>query len=133
MDIIGFSLAGVDKKNDLIRKGTQIKKVLKSIDEVHRIKNKYRNDSLNINIAFMLLRSGLDDLEKLPVFLENRGVSQTVISSLSLVVEPTMEAESVLASGEKEYLELKKRLFEIKDASSKNGSGVYFHRPRFIQ
>ena len=34
MDIIGFSLAGVDEKNDSIRKGTYIKKVLHCIDRI---------------------------------------------------------------------------------------------------
>ena len=127
LDIICFSLAGVDKKNDLIRKGTQLQKVLSSIEQLHRAKNKYGNDNLKINIAFMLLHSGLDDLEKLPDFLRNIGVSQTVISSLSLVVDPAMAVELALASGEKEYLELKSRLFEIRELSTKQDSGIYLH------
>ena len=36
LDVIGFSLAGIDEKNDEIRKGTPIKSVLSSIEELHR-------------------------------------------------------------------------------------------------
>jgi hypothetical protein len=46
----------------------------------------------------MLLRSGLDELEKLPEFLSHTGVDQTVVSSLSFVASPAMESESILIS-----------------------------------
>ena len=49
----------------------------------------------------MLLRSGLNDVYKIPVFLENAGISQTVISSLSLPVNKNMEKESVIASDDR--------------------------------
>ena len=42
----------------------------------------------------MFLRQGLADIYKLPVFLENAGVDQTVISSLSLVVNKAMLNET---------------------------------------
>ncbi len=127
LDIIGFSLAGVDEKNDLIRKGTQLKQILECIDQINRIKNKLETDNPKIHLAYMLLRSGLNDLEKIPAFLGNTGASETVISSLSLVVNPPMEAESILVSDKNEYLELKHRLIEVRDASANQGAKVHFH------
>ena len=127
LDVIGFSLAGVDQKNDRIRKGTSIKKVLDCMAEIRRLKDRYRVDSPQIHIAYMLLRSGLEDLEKLPQFLSNTGAAQTVLSSLSYVVSPAMEVESVLASGEAEYLELKNRIFEVRKEALSKGSNVHFH------
>jgi len=126
LDIIGFSLAGVDEKNDRIRKGTRIKKVLECMEEIHRAKQK--NESAPaIHIAYMLLRSGLDELEKLPEFLSHTGADQTVVSSLSFVANPAMESESILSSKEKEYSELKQRLIQIGDESAKKGAEVHFH------
>lgn len=81
LDIIGFSLAGVDEKNDRIRKGTPIKKVLECIEEIHRVKQKYASATPAIHIAYMLLHSGLDELERLPEFLSHTGADQTVVSS----------------------------------------------------
>ena len=127
LDVIGFSLAGVDENNNSVRKGTQIKRVLECIDEIHKAKSKYLVDRPQIHIAYMLMRSGLDDLVKLPKFLANAGIAQTVISSLSLVVNPAMEAESILASGEVEFLELKNRLFDVRKAAVNLGTEVHFH------
>ena len=127
LDIIGFSLAGVDEKNDRIRRGTRIKKVLECIEETHRAKNKFGVDNPEIHIAYMLLRSGLDDLEKLPEFLGNTGAAQTVVSSLSYVVSPEMERELILLSGEKEYSELKDRLLEARREALNQGANLYFH------
>ena len=127
IDIIGFSLAGVDEKNDSIRKGTNIKKVLKCIDEIHRIKDSKSVDNPKIHIAYMLLRSGLDDLEKLPAFSENNGISQTVISSLSLPVNPAMDKESLTVSEDEEYHELITRFHRIKKDAERRGTEIYFN------
>jgi MoaA/NifB/PqqE/SkfB family radical SAM enzyme len=127
LDFIGFSLAGVDKRNDSIRRGTYIKKVLKCIDEIHKAKTKYRTDTPKIHIAYMLMRSGFDDLEKLPDFLANAGVTQTVLSSLSLVVNQTMQAESTFTLPKPEFLELRNRLFQVRADSAKLGTDVHFH------
>jgi sulfatase maturation enzyme AslB (radical SAM superfamily) len=85
LGIIGFSLVGVDEKNDRIRQGTRTKTVLACMEEIHRAKQRYGSDTPAIHIAYMLLRSGLDELEKIPKFLSHTGADQTVISSLSFV------------------------------------------------
>ena len=127
LDVIGFSLAGVDEKNDKIREGTRIKKVLECIEEIHRAKDKFGADNPQIHIAYMLLRSGLDDLKKLPEFLGNTGAAQVVVSSLSYVVSPEMKTESNLASGEEEYSELKDRLVEVRGNAENQGADLYYH------
>jgi MoaA/NifB/PqqE/SkfB family radical SAM enzyme len=127
LDIIGFSLAGIDHKNDTVRTGTQISKVLKCIEDIHRIKHSLSADNPKIHIAYMLLRSGLDDLDKLPAFSENAGISQTVINTLSLLVNPAMEKEALLVSEEEEYLELINRFQEVKKDAEKRGAGIFFN------
>jgi MoaA/NifB/PqqE/SkfB family radical SAM enzyme len=127
LDIIGFSLAGMDKKNDAIRKGTHIKTVLNCVEEIYRAKQKYGSDTPVVHIAFMLLNSGLDDLDRLPRFFENLGIDQAVVSSLSFVANPAMEAEARLASGEEDYFELKRRLLHVRFESASRGVDVHFH------
>ena len=127
LDVIGFSLAGVNKQNDRIRKGTSIENVLKCIDMIHRTKKRLGTPRPMIHIAYMLLRSGLPDLEQIPIFLADIGADQTVISSLSLVVNRAVEAEAMLASSKEEYLELRNRLQSAKDLSLKKGVQVHFH------
>ncbi|UCF90086.1 MAG: radical SAM protein [Desulfobacterales bacterium] len=127
LDIIGFSLVGVDERNDSIRQGTRIKKVLECIEEIQRVRDKYGAAKPKIHIAYILLRSGLADLDRLPAFLANTGAEQTVVSSLSLAVSPAMAAEMVLATGKTEYEELKNRLIEVRDAAAGLGAEVHFH------
>lgn len=127
LDIIGFSLAGIDHKNDTVRTGTQISKVLKCIEDIHRIKSSRRANNPDINIAYMLLRSGLDDLDKLPAFSKNAGISQTVISSLSLPVNPAMEKEVLVVSGDEEYRELMERFHGIKKDAESRDTEIYFN------
>ncbi|MGD2272621.1 MAG: radical SAM protein [Desulfobacterales bacterium] len=125
LDIIGFSLAGTDEKNDSIRKGTKIRKVLESTEFIHQAKNKYGVDNPKLHIAYMLLRSGLDDLDDLPNFLAHTGAAQTVMSSLSFIVNPQLESESVLAANKSEYLDLKHRLLAVKKTSLDLGTELH--------
>ena len=127
LDILGFSLAGVDERNDKIRNGTRIKKVMQCMHEIQRARDKYGVGNPEIHIAYMLLRSGLDDLEKLPQFLGNTGAAQTVVSSLSYVVSPEMKEDCILAHGKAAYVELKDRLMEVKKETAKRQSDVHFH------
>jgi len=127
LDVIGFSLAGIDDKNDAIRKGTSIQKTLACMDAFQRAKIKYGAENPRLHIAYMLLRSGLPDLEGLPEFLVNTGADQTVISSLSLAVSPGMDDESGLVSASDDFEALKQRLLEVKAAAAKRGAEVHFH------
>jgi len=127
LDIICFSLAGIDEKNDSIRKGTHIKGVLKCIEEIHRIKNSCGSNKPKIHIAYMLLRSGLNDLEKIPAFLGNAGISQAVISSLSFAVNPVMENQAVLFSDRIQCIELINNLQQIRNEGADKGTDIYFN------
>ena len=127
LDVIGFSLAGIDGKNDVIRKETSIQKTLACMDALQRAKIKHDTENPRIHIAYMLLRSGLPDLARLPEFLANTGADQTVISSLSLAVSPALDDESRLVSASDDYAQLKQRLLEVKDTAAKRGAEIHLH------
>lgn len=127
LDVIGFSLAGVDAKNDVIRSGTSLRQTLKGIDMFHRAKAKLHSATPKIHVAYMLLKSGLDDLEKIPAFMVDSGADQTVVSSLSLAVNKQMAAESILASGDREIRVLTARLAEVKRAAAGRDLQIHFH------
>ena len=127
LDIICFSLAGIDDKNDTVRRGTRIKKVLDCIGEIHSIKTSRSANNPKIHIAYMLLKSGLEDLEKLPAFSENMGISQTVVSSLSLLVNPAMEKEALTVFEGEESSDLISRLQEVKKVAEKKDTGLFFN------
>jgi MoaA/NifB/PqqE/SkfB family radical SAM enzyme len=127
LDVIGFSLAGIDEKNDAIRRGTSINKTLACMEAFQRAKSRYGTEYPRIHIAYMLLAGGLTDLERLAEFLADTGADQTVISSLSLAVSPAMDDEGGLVRVPADFGQLQLRLLEVKAAAAKRGAAVHFH------
>ena len=85
LDIIAFSLAGTNQKNDKIRRGTSLEQILQDIKILDELKRERKTSRPEIHIAYMLLQSGLEDITSLPSLLEGLGVSQVVISTLDFI------------------------------------------------
>jgi MoaA/NifB/PqqE/SkfB family radical SAM enzyme len=112
LDVIAFSLAGLGERNDTARCGTSFQKVLDTIEHLNRVKAQFGSARPEINLAYLLLRSGLPDLENLPRALWGLGLSQVVISTLDFV--PTRElAGEILPASEAEEAELRLLLEEV--------------------
>lgn len=126
LDILSLSMAGVDDANDRIRKGTSWQKVLTAIETVHKVRISMGRDKPHIHLAYMLLGSNLDDIEKLPVFLNSLGLDQIVISGLTLALDPAMEQEMYLAKSKQEFALLKDRLRNMKNELDEP-ENVFFH------
>lgn len=126
LDIIAFSLTGI-KKNDILRAGTEIKKVLKVIENINEAKIKKNQSTPNINIAYMLLKSNFDELEKIPNSLSDRGINQIVISFLDYVAEESLKNESLVPKTEQEYSKLKERLENLEKQALNRGLKVHFN------
>jgi hypothetical protein len=93
----------------------------------HREKSKRGATNPKLHIAYMMFRSGLQDLEKIPSFLARTGVDQTVVSSLSLALNRGLETESILAASKDEFQQLKQGLCETKAQAGKLGVDLHFH------
>ncbi len=85
MDVLAFSLAGVDENNDALRRGTRMENVLGQIRLLNKIKKYLGKEQPAVHIAYMLLRSRLDDIERLPLLLQGLAVSQVVVSTLDFI------------------------------------------------
>jgi sulfatase maturation enzyme AslB (radical SAM superfamily) len=89
MDVVAFSLAGVDEKNDVVRRETSMGKVLDATRTLHQAKERLGSTQPAIHIAYMLLRSRIRDVENLPLSLRGLGISQVVISPLDFALQRT--------------------------------------------
>ncbi|MFP4316152.1 MAG: radical SAM/SPASM domain-containing protein [Desulfovibrionales bacterium] len=126
LDYLSLSLAGIDSGNDAIRKGTSLKKVLGVIDEVNRIKAARKTSFPQVHLAFMLLQSSLDDLERMPAFFNSLEIDQVVISSLTMAFTPEMKREMDLAQSPEQFQDLRKRLVQMKNAVD-DPEKIHFH------
>ncbi len=129
VDILGLSLAGVDEKNDQIRKGTDLEKILQVIDSVNEVKSRLKSDIPAIHIAYMLLKSDLDKLEKLPALIKDKAINELVISTLDLVCDQELSHEAIQASSEAEMLELQSRLDQVVEKGKTFNLNVHYQFP----
>jgi MoaA/NifB/PqqE/SkfB family radical SAM enzyme len=127
LDIIAFSLAGTGEKNDIIRKGTSLKKVLESIQALDRAKKEMGRERPEIHVAYMLFRSGMEEAKGLPSLLEGLGISQVVVSTLDFVPTEELRKEAVIPETVEEYREICSRLDHLVEAGREKSLSIHYH------
>jgi len=127
LDIIAFSLAGTGDRNDAIRKGTSLKKVLETIQAVDRAKKEMGSLTPEIHVAYMLFRSGLGELEKLPFLLQGLGVSQVVVSTLDFVPSDQLREETLIPVTKEEYEKTRPSLDRLVEEGREKDLSVHYH------
>lgn len=126
VDTIAFSLAGIEASHDRVRPGTSYRKILEVIQTLNRLKAQAGVATPQIHIAYMLLRSGLSDLEKLPQALKGAGVQQVVISTLDFIPNRELTGESFQLADMQAYEELNTRLAEVTTAVQDSRIAVHY-------
>jgi len=114
VDILSFSLAQTDPRNDYVRQGARLVDVLDRIREVSSEKKKARTDKPAIHVAYLLLQSNRDDVKKLPSLLKGLGVNQVVVSTLDFIPSPELRKEELLPQTEDEYESLSSYLENVR-------------------
>jgi MoaA/NifB/PqqE/SkfB family radical SAM enzyme len=122
LDFIALSLAGGSAPvHDHFRRGTSFHQILEVLDYFRRIKADLGSLTPEIHIAYLLLRSGWPDLERLPLVLEGFGVREVVISTLDFVPAGALSGEEVTAEGWGDYEEMRVRLQMVAAAGAARG------------
>lgn len=126
VDVIAFSLAGCAETNDVFRKGTNLAQVLETIRQLTIVKQKERSTLPEIHIAYLLLRSGLGEIEQLPAMLAGLGISQVIISTLDFVPLPALESEALIPSDRDEFIGLQAQLDKLAVVGKKYGLDMHY-------
>jgi MoaA/NifB/PqqE/SkfB family radical SAM enzyme len=126
IDVLAFSLAGIGETHDTWRQGTSYQQVLRAIQSLQECKRRLGKSNPYVHIAYMLLRTGLPDLARLPEALQGLGIDQVVISTLDLVAAPELENESLALLAEAEGLEITKRLEELAAAGARGNLIIHY-------
>lgn len=130
LDILAFSLAGTTpERNDAARPGTSLKKVLEKLAMVRRIKQERGSKTPSVHIAYMLLRSGMDDLEGLPRLMADHGVDQAVVSVLDFKPGPELSGEILAPRNQSERAELEARFLWLRASAEERSLTI--HTPDF--
>jgi len=126
-EVVAFSLAGVDETQDEVRQGTRLRQVLAAINRLQEEKEKQGRQKPQINLAYMLLRSGLGYLSRLPRLLKSLEIRQAVISTLDFVAARELEPEALRPQNLPEYREVISRLEDVVQAGTAGGLEIQYH------
>jgi MoaA/NifB/PqqE/SkfB family radical SAM enzyme len=129
VEVVAFSLAGTDERNDHFRQGTSLDRVLAALESFQKVKELDGSIKPEIHLAYMLLRSGWPDLERLPLLLEGLGVSQVVISTLDFVAAGDLVGEAIRPRELAEYEEMAARLQAVAAEGKVRGLKIHHHLP----
>lgn len=129
IDLVAFSLAGTGEENDRIRKGTRLERVLQAIRALSEEKNRRNVQKPAIHIAYMLLRSGLEGLERLPSLVKGLGVSHIVISTLDFAPSDELVGEVLRPETRAEHDRWETLIDKVSERSQEQGIQFYCHLP----
>jgi MoaA/NifB/PqqE/SkfB family radical SAM enzyme len=130
LDLVAFSLTGLKERNDAVRRGTSYGRVLEAIQALNAAKARAACSKPQVNLAYLLLRSGLPDLKELPRALRGLGIDQVVVSTLDFVPAKEWAAETLHPTGLEEYAELEARLEELALSGEQCGLAIHHQLPR---
>jgi MoaA/NifB/PqqE/SkfB family radical SAM enzyme len=130
LDILAFSLAGTTSEcNDRARAGTRFEMVLEKLEMVRQVKEERQTTSPAVHIAYMLLGSGLGDLQGLPRLMADHGVEQAVVSVLDFEAKDVLAQEVLAAESAQEHGDLHTMFAGLKRSAA--DLGLTIHTPGF--
>ena len=129
VDTVAFSLAGLDETNNTIRRGTSLARVMEAIRALREERERREAAKPEIHIAYMLFRSGLNELEAIPGFFQGLGVSHVIISTLDFALTRELEAEVIWPRTTPEFESLRSRLDAVVAEGERFGLRIHYHLP----
>jgi len=125
IDIVAFSLTGVDGPSNTARAGAPFGGVQGGILALNRAKRLARSEFPHIHLAYLMLATEAENVARLPDLMRNLDVPVAVVSTLDYIAAPGMEAEAY-ASHEAEKIE-RARILLHKAAERAAGMGKVIH------
>jgi MoaA/NifB/PqqE/SkfB family radical SAM enzyme len=126
IDHVTFSLTGICENNDTVRKGTDFRKILQAISDLAAQKKALHVETPMVNVAYLLLRSHLSDIDDIVPMLAGLGIQHVIISTLDFVPSKDLQKEQLMPCDEREYRELKSFLDRLVMAGKQAGLSISY-------
>lgn len=94
LDIIAFSLAGVDVATNASREGVAFERVCEAISVLQAVRRARQGVHLEIHLAYLLFASNIAAVRGLPALMQRLGVHAAVISTLDYLPCASLKPES---------------------------------------
>lgn len=126
IDVVAISLAGVDARNDAIRRGAPLDGVVDALRRLDAAKAAAASSTPAIHAAHLLLRSRIADVDEFARFYAPLPVSEIVVSTLDCVPSSALADEVIAPASADEHESLAARLEAAKAALSDHGKTLHY-------
>lgn len=129
IDIVAFSLTGVDEASNAARVGVPFCKVRDAVLALNRAKKRIGAEFPHVHLAYLMLASQAPRVAELPALMASLGVSTAVVSTLDYIAAPGMEAEAY-APDATDKIEHARELLGVAAAEAEaNGGTIHYSLP----
>ena len=133
VDIMGTSLGGATAAtHEKFRQGCDFARIDKALKKIKKTKHERQVEGPSVHLAFMLLRSNWQELNRLPALANEWGVSQVVVNNLSFIGTTAMQDESLLLQPEL-WPEVSAALESAKKAAADQGIALHYYLPHMTE
>jgi hypothetical protein len=94
IDIVAFSLTGVDRASNAARAGVPFEGVRDGILALGRARRMAGSECPRVHIAYLMLASEAENVVRLPDLMHSLDVPVAVVSTLDYIAAPGMETEA---------------------------------------
>lgn len=126
---VAFSLAGADETQDSVRIGTSLARVFDAVDSLDAAKKRAGTHVPVIHVAYIVLRSRLEEVLELAPLLEGRGVAEVVLSMLDFVTDPALMDEAIQPDNLEEEETLRALFSRAATDGKRRGIRIHFRIP----
>lgn len=128
LDVVAFSLTGVDAAGNAARRGLPLERVEKGIAALQRAKRQLGSALPRIHLAYLLLASQAAQVAGLPAYMARHGVDAAVVSTLDYIPAPHL-AQEAFTPGCPEAEEANRLLCAAARQAERDGRSIFFGLP----
>ena len=129
VDIVAFSLAGVDEEGNRSRGAGTFAKATEAIRLLQNIRKRRMAAHLEIHLAYLVLASQIDHLRGLPELLDDLDAHAAVVSTMDYIPSQEMAHEAFMP-WEREKIEKARAVLEhIAAQAASRGRNIYYSLP----
>ena len=129
VDVMAVSLAGATAAtHDRLRRGCGFLRIDSGLDALRRKKQSSGQNEPAVHIAYILTQSNWHEVAGLPALSAKWGVSEVVISNLSLVASDEWNQESLLADPTS-WPQVRDALEHAREIAASEGVGLHYYEP----
>lgn len=129
MDIVAFSLTGIDAKGNAARAGIPVEKVFAGIENLNRAKRAAGSEFPHVHLAYLLCASQVNEVSGLVDLMVALDVPVAVISTLDYLASPQMEEEAFAPHEEEKIVPALAVLRQAATQASAVGREIYYSLP----